>query len=230
MKRPDQLALPFVHAPDYAADAFMPADSNAAALAWLASDDWPQGRLAMWGPAGSGKTHLLHIWAARHRATLVQGPALDDAPPTGPVAIDQADAAPEVLLLHRLNAAAEAGFRVLLAARMPPGRWNTELPDLASRLRAATATEIVAADESLLRALLARLLADRQIAVPASVQDWLRMRLPRSAAAMRQAALLLDHLALTEGGRVTRLTAARVLTAMTQPEDASDDEDFAQSA
>ncbi len=73
------------------------------------------------------------------------------------------------------------------------------------------------ADEALLAALLASLLSDRQLAVPETVQDWLRLRLPRTAAAMREAAARLDHLALADGGRVTRVTAARVAAEMTEP-------------
>jgi chromosomal replication initiation ATPase DnaA len=50
---------------------------------------------------------------------------------------------------------------VLLAARTPPAHWPVRLPDLASRLRATTAVEIAPPEDSLLRSLLARLLAER---------------------------------------------------------------------
>ncbi len=210
-----QLPLPFRHAPRYDAADFLEAPSNAAAMAWLGRDrDWPQRRLALWGPAGSGKTHLLHLWAGHAGAALLPGAVLGLDPPTGPLAIDAADAAPEEALFHLLNAAAEAGLPVLLAARTPPARWPTALPDLASRLRAATAVEIAAPEETLLRTLLARLLSDRQIVVPDAVQDWLALRLPRSAAAIREAAARLDHAALAAGGGVTRALAARVLAEM----------------
>ncbi|MDA8249733.1 MAG: chromosomal replication initiator DnaA, partial [Rhodospirillales bacterium] len=161
-----QLALPFSHAPLYAVD-FLQMPSNAAALAWLARPaDWPQRRLALWGEGGCGKTHLLHLWAGREAAALLAGPALPrrEAAPAQPLAIDDADAAPERALLHLLNAAAESGLAVLLAGRTPPARWPVALPDLASRLRATAAVEIRPAEDELLRALLARLLAERQIA------------------------------------------------------------------
>jgi chromosomal replication initiation ATPase DnaA len=228
-----QLPLPFVHTPRLGAGDFLAAESNAAALAWLdRGAGWPGGRLALHGPAGSGKTHLLHIWCGRAGGALLSGPALRFAPPAGPLAIDDADAAAERPLLHMLNAAAEAGFAVLLAGRAAPSRWPVVLPDLASRLRAMTAVAILPAEETLLRALLARLLAERQVALPESVQDWLRLRLPRTPAAMREAAARLDHAALASGGRDLRAIARRVLADMAEQSDAgkegADDEDFAQ--
>jgi chromosomal replication initiation ATPase DnaA len=110
-----------------------------------------------------------------------------------------------------MNGVAEAGFPLLLAARLPPARWRVELPDLGSRLRATLAVAIAPAEDELLRALLARLLSERQLAVPAAVQDWLLLRLPRTAAAIRDAAARLDEAALAAGSRITRGLAAEQL-------------------
>lgn len=213
-----QLTLPFVHAPQFTGADFLAAPSNAEALAWLRRPQtWPQGRLALWGGEGSGKTHLLHLWAARRAAALLHGPALAAtgfAPPDRPLVVDDADAAAERPLLHLLNAAAEAGHPVLLAGRDAPGRWPVALPDLASRLRAVLAVEIRPAEELLLRLLLARLLAERQLDVPEEVQEWLLLRLPRTPAALREAAARLDRVALVAGGGRTRSLAARVLAEM----------------
>jgi chromosomal replication initiation ATPase DnaA len=215
-----QLPLPFSHQPHFAAIDFFAGPSNAAALAWLAdSAAWPQLRLALWGAEGCGKTHLLHVWAARTGAGLLAGAGLagDPVSPERPLAIDDADIAREQPLLHLLNAAAEAGQPVLLAGRAPPAHWPAALPDLASRLRAITAVEIGAADDGLLRALLARLLAERQLAVPEPVQEWLRLRLPRTAAAYRVLAARLDRAALTAGRRVTLALAKSTLAGLTGP-------------
>jgi len=225
-----QLPLPFAHAPHFDGAAFLRADSNRAALAWLEpAASWPQGRLALWGPEGSGKTHLLHLWAARTGARRLHGPGLRfPALMAGlhdNLAIDDADAAPERDLLHLLNAAHEAGLHVLMAARTPPARWPVGLPDLASRLRATAATELLAPDDELLRTLLARLLAERQIAVPEAVQDWLRLRLPRTSAALREAVARLDRLALAAGGRVTRHLAAIVVADLDDNDDRADGDD-----
>ena len=217
-----QLPLPFprAHRPE-AAD-FVRAATNDAALTWLGRvADWPQRRLALWGQAGTGKTHLLHCWVATTGAHYLTGPtlpgleALPDLPSAAGLAIDDADAmAEETTLLHLLNAAAEARLPVLLAASTPPARWPVRLRDLASRLRAITAVEILPADDTLLRVLLARLLADRQQRVPAETQDWLLTRLPRTSAALREAVDRLDRAALGRPGGITRPLARDVLADM----------------
>ena len=212
MKPPEQLPLPFRHRPAFAID-FIEAPSNAAALGWLArTQSWPDGRLALWGAAGCGKTHLLHLWAGANGAQVVAGPALTEPRRTTGQAIDEADAvADEAVLLHTLNVAAEVGRPVLIAARLPPARWTTQLADLASRLRAITAVQIGPAEDSLLQALLARLLAERQIAIPPATRDWLLLHLPRAPAAVREAVDRLDSASLEAGARVTPAFAKRVL-------------------
>jgi chromosomal replication initiation ATPase DnaA len=217
-----QLALPFPHAPRFDRMAFFEAPSNLQAVALLARPQaWPQHRLAVWGDAGSGKSHLLDRWARRHRATRLSGQGLQLEPPTGPLAIDDADLAAERPLLHVLNAASEAGFSVVIAGRAAPARWDTNLPDLDSRLRATLAVEIRPADDDLLRALLASLLADRQLPVPETVQEFLLRHLPRTPAALREATARLDHLALASGGRITRAMAAAVVFAIAEADPAS---------
>jgi chromosomal replication initiation ATPase DnaA len=203
---PQQPRLPLFRGPRFAAEDFREAPSNAEALAWLSrAADWPVGRLALWGEAGCGKTHLLHIWATRLGATFWRGPdvrALPELPEHG-LALDDADAATkdETALLHLLNATAEAGLPVLLASRTPPARWPVRLPDLASRLRAMTAVEILPPDDLLLHALLARLLADLQHRVPLPTQEWLLTRLPRTPGVLREAVARLDRAALDRAAR-----------------------------
>ncbi len=210
-----QLGLPFTHAPQFDRTVFLQAPSNAAALAWLdRPDEWPQHRLGLWGEAGSGKSHLLYRWAAQNGATLIDGAQLALEPPLGPIAIDDADLAAERPLLHMLNAAAEAGHKVIIASRTAPARWPVRLPDLASRLRALLAVEIRPAEDDLLRGLLRALLSDRQLPVAEPMQEFLLQRLPRTPAALREAAALLDRLAMAAGGRITRTLAAEVVATL----------------
>ncbi len=224
---PRQFALPFALSQDYAESSFLHAPCNEAALIWLAqTQDWPMHRLALWGREGSGKSHLLHIWANRQGCAVLRGPGLRF---TGPepvaAAVDDADYAPEADLLHLLNAMAELGRPVLIAARAAPARWPTVLPDLASRLRAMTTAEILPADDDLLRALLSRLLRERQLRVTDEMQSWLRLRLPRTQQAMYQAAAQVDRLTLLFGRGMTMQVARAVVAALQDPP--ALDEDFA---
>src|SRR4051794_28292309 len=99
-----QLPLPLAPQLDFARLDFLEAPSNLEVLTWLARQDhWPDHRLAVWGDAGCGKTHLLHRWAAAAGARLVPNgtrachtPAIDP----GPLALDDADMMAEEPLLH----------------------------------------------------------------------------------------------------------------------------------
>jgi chromosomal replication initiation ATPase DnaA len=223
--RAAQLPLPLPVAPSAARADLVEDASNAEALAWLdRPGEWPLRRLALFGPPGTGKSHMLRAAAAEHGWRLLRGRdltealALADAPGT---ALDDADAAPEGALFHLINRCAEAGAPLLLAAREAPSRWPVALPDLASRLRATLAVGIAAPTEALLGALLAKHLADRQLRVAPEVHAYLLTRLPREAAAIAVAVAALDEAALAGGGPVTRPLARTVLARLFGDDDGS---------
>jgi chromosomal replication initiation ATPase DnaA len=220
-----QLPLPIFRGPRFAAVDFREAPSNAAACAWLRrTADWPDQRLAIWGESGRGKTHLLHIWAARTGAMLWSGTALAGLPelPAAGIALDDADAvADETAFLHLLNTAGEARLPILLASPAPPARWPVGLPDLASRLRAITAVEIGPPEDTLLRTLLARLLAERQLRLPEAVQEWLVRRLPRRASTLGEAVGRLDAASLEQRRDITVRFAAVALADLLAPDEIS---------
>ncbi|MSP00542.1 MAG: chromosomal replication initiator DnaA [Acetobacteraceae bacterium] len=200
-----QLPLLIPSDPAYDAAEFLPDGSNEAARTWLGRTEvWPDRRLALWGGADRGKTHLLHIWATSTEAEIMDGHALDGVPviasPSG-VAIDHADRADEHALLHLLNTARDLGRPVLLAGRGPPARWPVTLSDLASRLRAITAVEVGLPDDDLLRRLLLRWLAERRLVADEALHDRLLTYLPRSPDILRAAVLRLDRDALVSRRR-----------------------------
>jgi chromosomal replication initiation ATPase DnaA len=222
----DQPSLPLSAEPSFVAVDFRAAPSNAAATVWLnRTADWPDRRLLLWGEPGCGKTHLLNIWATRTGAAMLAGAALrglPELPPATGIAIDAADTvADETALFHLLNAAGEAGLPVLLAARSPPSRWTMQLPDLASRLRAMTAVAIGPPEDALLHALLARLLDARGLRLPSQLLDWLLLRLPRSAAAVRDAVVRLDEASMDQHRTITAAFARDVLADLLSPEESA---------
>jgi chromosomal replication initiation ATPase DnaA len=132
------------------------------------------------------------------------------------VAVDDAAGADEAALLHLLNTARDLGCPVLLAARLPPARWDVTLRDLASRLRAITAVELEAPDEALLRGLLLRWLTERSLVADASVHGRMLLRLPRSSEQVLRAVERLDKAALTSRRR--EVNAAMVRAALADDE------------
>lgn len=194
---------------------FLEDASNAEALAWLdRPESWPGGRLALFGPAGVGKSHIARALAAERGWRLIEGPALRGLPEPAPggTVLDDADAvADERSLLHLVNLCAERGEALLLIGRDAPARWPVTLPDLASRLRATTAIGIGCPSDGLLGALLAKHFADRQLRVAPEVQTWLLARLSREAGALAEAAARLDRAALVARAPITRALARATL-------------------
>jgi chromosomal replication initiation ATPase DnaA len=210
-----QLAFPFPSTASFAAADLLRDASNAEAMAWLAAPArWPLGRLALWGPAGVGKSHMLASTATAQGWALLDGRALRGlpAPPARGVALDDADALPdEAALFHLINLCAEAKLPLLLAGREAPARWPVALADLESRLRATTAVGVKPPSDALLAALLAKHFADRQLRTEPGLHAWLLARLPREAAAMAAAAERLDQAALAAGGALSIALARRSL-------------------
>lgn len=210
-----QLVLPMEAAPSFAAADFVADASNEEALRWLAAPGrWPDGRLLLAGPPGTGKTHLLHATAAAQGWAMLRGPDLRGLPeaPTRGVALDEADLpGEETALLHLMNACAEARLPLLMAAPQPPSRWRVALADLRSRLAATAVAQLDEPSDALLDALLAKHQADRQLQLDPGLLLTLRRRLPRRAAVMAEAVARLDRASLTAGRRLNRTAALAVL-------------------
>ena len=69
---------------------------------------------------------------------------------------------------------------MLLTAREHPQNWGITLPDLASRLNALPIAMIGLADDALLRGVLLKLFADRQISVDENLLTYMISHMPRS--------------------------------------------------
>jgi chromosomal replication initiation ATPase DnaA len=210
-----QLAIDLPVRPGLGRADFLVSECNAAALGWIERwPDWPAPALVLYGPAGCGKSHLAHLWCRRSAGLLIAGATLGDIgpPPASPaIALDDADRAAEVALLHLYNSRTETGASLLIVARHAPAVWPIALPDLASRLRAAPATGIAPPDDALLAAVLVKHFADRQLRVAPSVIAYLLRRMERSFAAAATLAARLDRLALAGGGPVSIPLARRAL-------------------
>lgn len=213
-----QLPLPLGFRPALGRADFLVAPCNEAAVAWLDRwPRWPGPALALWGPPGSGKSHLAEVWRARSGAVSIDARAVTSARVPRLVGaakatvIDEADSADGEGLLHFYNLLAERQGHLLFVARAAPSRWNIALPDLRSRLLAAPAVAVAAPDEALLGALLVKLFADRQVVVGAEVIAYLLVRLDRSFEAARDAVEALDAASLASGRAVTVPFARDVL-------------------
>lgn len=196
-----------------------PANAVAAGMIGKAMD-LPGRKLVVYGPAASGKTHLAHVWAAQTDGRIIaatdlaeadvpdlarQAIAVEDVP------LIAGDAARERALFHLHNMVAANGYPLLLTGRSAPSEWGVKLPDLHSRIAAATAAALDEPDDALLTAVLAKLFADRQLVPRPDVIPYLLMHMDRSFTAAADIVGRMDTAALTESRALTRPLAARLL-------------------
>lgn len=226
-----QLALALGSWPSLDEADFVVTPSNRAARAWIDRyPDWPAPLVALHGPAGSGKSHLLHLWRQRTAATLIDPAAL--TPETLPALIGAAHAAAidfgaadlavpgafdERALLHLYNMMGERRGHVLVAARLAPSRWAVALPDLRSRLGASSGAAIDAPDDLLLLAVLGKLFADRQLRPPPEVVPFLAARIERSLDAAARVVDRLDRMAMDSRRSISVALARELLDRTEEP-------------
>jgi chromosomal replication initiation ATPase DnaA len=218
--QPRQLAFALPHAESLTRDNFLEGPANEAGLTLIESwPDWPNRIMLLTGPEGSGKSHLAAIWAEQAGARSTSAHTLTAASVPGALAATGAlvveDLKPaqfdERAMFHLLNLAREDGACVLITARVPPAAFEVELRDLRSRLRALPTVSLLPPDDLLLRGLIVKFCADRQMSIDETVVSYLATRIERSYAAARQAVSLLDAEALRLGRPVTRALAAELL-------------------
>lgn len=217
----EQLSFDLPARPALGRDDFYVSPANALAVAMIEyPDTWPGGKLVLSGPAGSGKTHLCHVWAAQTGARIVKASAIAEREvpdlAAGPVVVEDvpeisADATAQNALFHLHNLALAQGNRLLLTGRAPPNLWALSLPDLQSRVQGATHIALSAPDDPLLAAVLAKLFADRQITPRPDVIPFLLQRMDRSFLAAADIVDLLDRAALSQGRTLSRKLAADLL-------------------
>lgn len=215
-------------------DDFFVSPANAGVLAVIDGwEGWIDGKLALCGPHGSGKTHLACVWAEAARARLTSACDLRtvDVPEmaaSGAVAVEDVDrmaelepdarAAAEQALFHLHNLLRTGGGALLLTGIETPSRWDISLPDLASRLGAAQTARLPAPDDQLLAAVLVKLFSDRQLSVSPELIRFLVDRMERSLYAAARLVDRLDRAAMQRNCAVTRALASDILAADTSPD------------
>lgn len=219
MESQAQIALDLRTEPSYSRDDLVVADPNREAVALINRwPDWPSPYALLAGPVGSGKSHIATIWQREVGAvSLLPGSLPVDglaAVEAGtPVLVD--GLAPggfdETALFHLMNTVRQAGSTLLMTSTTWPAAWGVATPDLLSRLKSAMTVEIHEPDEELLRAVIVKLFADRQVSIDMNVIDYLVLRIERSLATAIQTVDQLDRFALSRKSRITRQLAATIL-------------------
>jgi chromosomal replication initiation ATPase DnaA len=211
---PSQLPLPLDSKPALGRGDFIVAPANAEAVAFIDSfPRWPAPAGALYGPPGSGKSHLVTCWAKVADAKVIAGrdltrEAVAALVPGKAVAVEDVDAGTGDVVLFALF---QHPGPLLLTGAAPPAQWPAEIPDLKSRFTALLAFPLWAPDDALLEALARKLFTDRQLAVPDPVIMRILRSLERSPAALRDFVARADAHALAQKRPITAALVGELL-------------------
>ena len=175
---------------------------------------WPGPIAILAGPVGVGKSHLAAVWAEMAGARFVQPSGdLSNSADSDNIVVEDIKAGnlDDTTLFHLINSVRAQGGNLLLTSRTWPGNWGIELPDLHSRMKLAHLIELSEPDDVLLRGVIIKLFADRQIEVGAPVVDYLVLRMERSLACAQSLVDMLDQLAMSQKRAITKPLAADAL-------------------
>lgn len=216
MRAEAQLPLDLQHRPAMGREDYLVTPCNELAVAWIDRwPDWPAPALALYGPAGCGKSHLAEVWRERSGARHVAADALlagsaSELLAMGSLLIVEdlelglADSpALQEALFHLYNALKDQGGHLLLTGRQAPARWVCPLADLRSRLGSLPAVALEAPDEGLMEALLLKLFVDRQLRVTPEVLRYIVVRIERSFEAASLLVARIDQVSLARRRPVT---------------------------
>lgn len=221
-EKPTQLLFSFPSRPALGREDFLLGDSNSEAFSLV--DSWPQWTdpiQLILGPPGSGKTHLIEIWAEASNAHIARDRfivadvlrAVEEGRPVG-LELADGETTDERAVFHVLNAARVARSDLLLTARGNWSEWCQRLPDLVSRMRAISPCVLGPPDEDLLSKVIVKLFADRQTPIERGVLDYALMRLERSFEAAIRFVAHCDEIALRSGRKISKNVVADALYAV----------------
>lgn len=157
---------------------------------------WPVPITLLTGPRKSGRSLLGRIFVRK----------------TGGRLIDDAGRRDEEALFHAWNEAMERRKPLLMIADLPPPGWDIRLPDLRSRITATPLIQIADPDDALARELLVKRLADRAVALPADIADFVVPRIERRYHEILRAVDLLDWASIATNRPLSVAMARRILT------------------
>jgi DnaA family protein len=215
-----QIPLAIGPGPEPTFENFLPGP-NAAALAHLRELALPAAPVYLWGPAGSGKSHLLQALAGRCQAggqgvgwlDAADSPPWTLAPEWMLVVVDrceQLDAEAQRAAFALFVDAATHGVQFAAAGRLPP----VDLPlrdDLRSRLAWGHVFALAPLAEAETRAVLRREADRRGIFLSDEVMDYLLTRFPRDLAHLMRLLDRLDHFGLAKARHITTALVRQML-------------------
>ena len=202
----DQLILKFPTHQAYKKEDFYVSPSNQEAYDFI--NNWPKWikRIVnIFGPSGSGKSHLSSILKTKTKCLEILANELNENIifefKTKEVLIIENfnEKIPEELLFSLWNIALQDNKYFLINSIKPISSYKFKLPDLTSRVKSSLNIGIKLPSDDLISAIIAKNFSDKQIMVEEKHIDYIIKRIDRSYEKISQFILTLDRYSLKKG-------------------------------
>jgi len=202
----DQLILKFPTHQAYKKEDFYVSPSNQEAYDFINS--WPQWIkriINIFGPSGSGKSHLASILKSKTSCLLVEGNELNEKTllkfktKEALIIENLNEKVSEKLLFSLWNSALQDNKYFLITSSKPINSYKFKLVDLVSRVNSCLIIGIKLPSDDLISVIIAKNFSDKQIKVEKKHIDYIIKRIDRSYEKISQFILTLDKYSLKKG-------------------------------
>ena len=214
----DQLVLKFPTNKIYLKEDYYVSPSNKEAYDLINSwPKWIKRIVNIFGPPGSGKTHLSSILKTKTSTLQVEASSIDDEiffkfKTKEALIIDNLDEnISENLLFSLWNSAIQDNKYLLVNSIKPIIKYKFKLPDLKSRVSSSLMVGINLPNDDLISVILAKNLSDKQIKIEKKHIDFIIKRIDRSYENISRFISTLDKYSLKKGSPFTLKLIKEVL-------------------
>ena len=202
----DQLILKFPSHQAYKKEDFYVSPSNQKAYDFINSwPKWIKRTINIFGPSGSGKSHLASILKSNTSCLQIETKDLSDEiffkfKTKEALIIENLDEkVSEKLLFSLWNITLQDNKYLLITSKKPINSFKFKLRDLMSRVTSSLIIGINLPSDDLISVILAKNFSDKQITVEKKHIDYIIKRIDRSYEKISQFILTLDKYSLTKG-------------------------------
>jgi chromosomal replication initiation ATPase DnaA len=188
MKPIPQIVFDFIPEKSYLQDDFVVSSCNIDAFRAITSwpRNWENKCLFLFGTKSSGKTFLSKIWKEISEAVLFDindfEKIINSEKAVNIIIEDTENLLPKYQeeIFHLYNKVSNSRAYILVTSSKPLISLDINLPDLKSRISAATHINIQSPDNDLIKSLIFKQFSDAQVTVSTSVIDFIVPRIERS--------------------------------------------------
>ena len=202
----DQLILKFPEHRAYKKEDFYVSPSNEEAFDFISSwPKWIKRIVNIFGPVGSGKSHLASILKSKTKCLEILPEDLNEKiisefkTKEALIIENFNEKISEELLFSLWNIALQDNKYFLINSIKPINSYKFKLPDLVSRIKSTLSIGIKLPSDDLISAIIAKNFSDKQIIVEEKHIDYIIKRIDRSYEKIAQFILTLDRYSLKKG-------------------------------